>query len=196
MQFHDSALDLLGSRAKLKILTLLFDQNVPMSERELAAVVGVSHTTVNKVMREFHALNLVSPQRVGNANLWRVNQDSFWYRVLAGVVSDLAQLPSPLDHLKTTIAGTLPRQLVRRAVLFGSVAAGEEAENSDIDLFVLVKDTEDKRGLEPHLDRLSDECLRLYGNRLAPYVLTEGELAERGNLPLLREIEGGITIYP
>ncbi|MDI6689308.1 MAG: hypothetical protein QME54_02665 [Actinomycetota bacterium] len=75
------------------------------------------------------------------------------------------------------------------------MASGGEEISSDIDLFILVKSKQDKTKLEPFIDKLSNQCLILYGNRLAPYILTELELKKKENLPLISEVRKGIQIY-
>lgn len=196
MRFNISLDDVLSSRSKLKILKHLFSQEASMSESELASVVGVSHMTANRLMKELGALNLVSVRRVGNANVWIANRNSFAYRTLSKAVRELSKIPQPLEDLKETIKKQMPSNLVDRVVLFGSIAQGQEEEMSDIDLFVLVKSDEARREIQVYLDTLSSDCLSLYGNRLAPYVLTKSELKEKRNLALLKEIEKGIEIEP
>jgi len=71
-----------------------------------------------------------------------------------------------------------------------------ERENSDIDIFILVKNLERKKKVEDFVERLSNKCFDLYGNRLAPYILTEHEIKQRGNLAVIQEINHGIQLYP
>lgn len=196
MRFNVSLDDVISSRSKLKILKHLFGQEAPMSESELASIVGVSHMTANRLMKKLAALNLVSVRRVGNANVWVANRGSFVYRALSNVVKELSKVPRPLEDLKETIRRQMPANLVDRVVLFGSIAQGSEEETSDIDLFVLVKSDEARKEIQLYLERLSSDCLSLYGNSLAPYVLTPLELEQRKNLPLLKEIKRGIEIEP
>jgi predicted nucleotidyltransferase len=92
--------------------------------------------------------------------------------------------------------GKPTRFLIKKIILFGSVAKGLEMENSDIDLFVLVKNLEVKKEVETIIEGLSIKCFDLYGNRLAPYVLTEHEMKQRESLSVLKEISQGIEIFP
>jgi predicted nucleotidyltransferase len=91
---------------------------------------------------------------------------------------------------------SINRFLKEMAEVFGSVAKGLENENSDIDIFVLVKNLEMKKEVEPFMEALSIKCLDLYGNRLASYVLTEHEMKQRSNLNVIKEINQGIAIFP
>lgn len=195
MEFHISLDSVLNSKAKMKILKYLFGQEASMSEGELAAIVKLSHMTINRLMKELRALNLVSMERIGNANVWAANKESYAYQILSEIVKKIAEIPSPLEHLEGTLIKNIPKKLVKEAVLFGSIASGDEESESDIDLFVQVHTKKDKNKLQPYVDKLANQCLSLYGNRLAPYVLTELELKEKGNLSLISSIRKGIRLY-
>lgn len=196
MQFNTSLDKILHSKAKMKILKQLFSEEVSMSERELASIVKVSHMTINRLMKELKALNLVSLEKAGNVNLWRVNRKSYAYHTLSRIIKGLTETLKPIEHLKTIIRHNLPKTMVKEAVLFGSIATGQERPNSDIDLFLLVKDKKTKDKIKPYIDKLFNLCLDLYGNRLSPYVLTEAELVKKQNLLLLSKIKNGIQLYP
>jgi predicted nucleotidyltransferase len=86
--------------------------------------------------------------------------------------------------------------IVKKAVLFGSVAKGIESENSDIDIFILVKNLEKKKEVEMLVERLSNRCFDLYGNRLAPYILTDHEIKQKRNLGVIQDINQGIQLIP
>jgi predicted nucleotidyltransferase len=112
------------------------------------------------------------------------------------LIGNISKMKTPLEDLKKTILGNLPGSLIKKIILFGSVAKGLESEDSDIDIFVLVKNLEMKKKVENFIDALSIKCFELYGNRLAPYVLTEHEMKQRSNLNVIKEIKNGIEIFP
>jgi len=194
VQFQTSIEEIIGSKAKIKILKYLFGNQASMSENELAGIVKVSTMTINRLMKELCEVNFVSMERVGNSNVWSVNKKSYAYSVLSGTMDEISQIPVPMDHLKLTISRNLPRTLARRVVLYGSVARGESRANSDIDLFILVKSEKEVQKIQSYLDKLSNVCLSLYGNRLSPYVLTEIQFRKRKNLAVFKEIDKGIQI--
>ena len=90
----------------------------------------------------------------------------------------------------------MPKTLIKKVVLFGSVAKGKEKTDSDIDVFFLVKDSRDKEKLSSALEKLSNACLETYGNRLSPYILTEREAKKKTRAKFLSEINNGIEIFP
>lgn len=194
MQFELSLDKIIGSKAKIKILKYLFGHQASMSENELAKVIKISSMTVNRLMKELHELNLVSAVRVGNANVWSVNKESCAYISLSKIMGEISGVPTPFEHLKVTLFENIPKELVKKVILYGSVAKGKSKINSDIDLYILVRSQKEAEELTLYIDKLSSLCLSLYGNRLAPYILTEAQLQEKKKLPLLKEIEKGIQI--
>ena len=196
MKFHTSLLDVLTSKAKIKIIKFLLNHVASMSEREIASVLNVSHMSVNRTMRELGELNFVNFVTIGKAHLWRVNRKSYAFRVLSELFKGVTGIKEPLEDLKEILLNNLPKTLIKKVVLFGSIAKASERSNSDIDVFVLVKDKESKKKLESQIDKLSNMCLEAYGNRLAPYILTEQEIEQKKNLKIVSEINKGIQIFP
>lgn len=195
MKFHISLLDVLTSKAKIKIIKFLLNHVASMSEREIASVLNVSHMSVNRTMRELGELNFVNFITIGKAHLWRVNRKSYAFRVLSELFKGVSGIKEPLEDLKEILLNNLPKTLIKKVVLFGSIAKASERSNSDIDVFVLVKNKESKKRLESQIDKLSNICLEAYGNRLAPYILTEQEIEQKKNLKIVSEINKGIQIF-
>ncbi|MBI5195832.1 MAG: nucleotidyltransferase domain-containing protein, partial [Nitrospirae bacterium] len=185
MKFHISLLDILNSKTKVKIIKFLLTHEASMSEREIASILKVSHMSVNRMMRELTEFNLVNCVTVGKVHLWRVNRKSYAFRVLSKLIKGVSGIKEPVEDFKDTLLKNLPTTLIKRVVLFGSVAKGLERVNSDIDVFVLVKDEQSKKKLEPKIENLSNACFEAYGNRLAPYILTEQEMKQKKNLKII-----------
>ena len=195
MKFHISLLDVLNSKVKIKIIKFLLTHEASMSEREIASILKVSHMSINRTMRELAELNFVNFVTIGKAHLWKVNRKSYTFRVLSELINGVSGIKEPLEDFKKILFKNLPKTLIKRMVLFGSVAEGMERANSDIDLFVLVKDKQSKEKLEPQIEKLSNVCFEVYGNRLAPYILTEDEMKQRKNLKVISEINKGLEIF-
>jgi len=196
MKFNTSILDILKSRTKIKIVKFLLSHEASMSEREIASILSVSHMSVNRIMPELAAINFVDCVRIGKTNLWKVNRKSYAFKILSKLIESVSAIESPLEDLKQTILKTLSGKLIKRVILFGSIAKSSEDVDSDIDLFILVGNIKDKEKIESEIEKLSNKCYDLYGNRLAPYILTEAELNKRKDLKVISEIEKGIQIYP
>jgi len=202
MIFRNFAENLLGSKAKVKVLLYMLREELPNSERELSRLLSISNTAVHKVMLDFQDLNLVSPWRVGAANLWRLNTESYAYKLLSGqrALSDqgeplslavLAKNP-PLHYVKNRIAKALEKDDVK-VYIFGSVAKGEEEANSDIDVFIEER-TEGQRSAEYVIRGLKDEFARLFGNQLRSYVVTKKESAEKRHAKIVNAAREGMMV--
>jgi predicted nucleotidyltransferase len=196
MVFHKPILNVLNSRTKQKILLFLLNHEALMSEREIAAVSGVSHMSINRTMRELSQMNFVHILRTGRSHLWRVNRDSYAYQTL----SEFFQLPAgsyaAFEDLKKTILSCLPLPLIEKITLFGSIAQGTEQFNSDIDVCIQVKNGRAKEKIKQAVEKLGTLCLKKYGNVLSPYVLSDSELRQKGSLKLISNINQGITLHP
>ena len=196
MVFHKPILDILNSKTKQKVLLFLLKHEALMSEREIATVSGVSHMTINRIMHELAQMNLVHFLRAGRSHLWRVNRSSYVFQALSGIFQFSAGSQAPLEDLKNAILSNLPLSLIEKIILFGSIGQGTEQFNSDIDLFIHVKDEDNKQQVEPPAEKLAALCLERYGNVLAPYLLSKEELDERIGLPLIDSIKKGTILYP
>jgi len=196
MRFHEVYADLLKSEVKFKIIQFLLKHEASMSEREIASVLKISHMSVNRTMRELTDMNLVHYIAVGKAHLWKVNRQSFAYKAVKQFIDSLNKMPDPLSELRYLVMKHLPKSLVKRAVLFGSVAKAREKPDSDIDLFILVENIQDQKTLEEAVEKLSIKCLDTFGNRLAPYILTKRQYNEKRNLDVIGDIKKGIQLYP
>lgn len=194
MRFHAFYADLVKS--KIKIIEFLLDHEASMSEREIASILKVSHMSVNRAMRELSQMNFVQYTAVGKAHLWQVNRRGFAYKALRQFVDALKALPDPMIQLRQMIKKHLNLNSVKRCVLFGSVAKMKEKADSDIDVFVLVANSRELKKVEQRIDQLSSDCLDVFGNRLAAYIMTEQEYAHKKHLKVISEVEEGIRIIP
>ena len=196
MKFNASLIDILNSKTKLKIVKFLLTHEASMSEREIASVLKVSHMSINRTMQGLSEVNFVNFITIGKAHLWKVNRKSYAFKALSEFVKNFSRIKDPLDDLKELILTSIPKGLVKKAVLFGSVGKGEEKAGSDIDVFFLVKEAKDKEKLESALEKLSNACLEAYGNGLSPYILTEQESRKKAREKLLSQVNKGIEIFP
>lgn len=195
MKFHMSIADIVLSPVKLKVAGFLLTHEAPMSEREIASVLKISHMSVNRAMEELSAINLVAFKTIGKAHVWMVNRKSYAYAAIKQILGAFNEQRSPLSALKGLILTHLSKEKISRVVLFGSVARGEERDDSDIDLLIVVRAEKDKDSLESTLENLSTSCLDMFGNRLAPYVLSEKEWKTKKSLTVIQEAEKGIVLH-
>lgn len=197
MRFHESPQTLLDSKAKLKLLSYLFSQHeVEMSERELARVLGISNFSVNQLMKFFEQNNIVERRRVGATTVWRLKRGSYYSELLEPIPKRISTFPTPLEHLKNLVLSSYPLKQVSMIYLYGSIVEGRENYNSDIDLFVVVKDSADKDEIKRANDKLRVSCLALYGNAAQIVVMSESEYARKRGVALVKQVKKGFKLYP
>jgi len=196
MQFNISLLDFLSSKIQIKIVKFLLSHEAAMSEREIASILKISHMSINRTMQRLVDINFVNFVTIGKAHLWKVNRKSYAFKVLSTLINDMPRTKDPLKDLKKVILKNLPRSLIKKVVLFGSVAKGKEKPNSDIDVFILVETPQNKKEIENSIEKLSSMCLDRYGNRLSPYILTQEEIRQKKHLKIISEITSGIQLFP
>jgi predicted nucleotidyltransferase len=115
------------------VLSVLARVDAEMTGGELRRVIGRgSHQGIRNAADRLAEQGVVSRRPSGNANLYRLNRD----HVAASWIEGLSSLPAQvLDRLRNAIdAWGQPPTL---AVLFGSVARGEAAPGSDLDLLIV-----------------------------------------------------------
>ena len=186
----------MASPTREKIVNFLLNNEADMSEREISRLLGVSHMSVNRTMRELEEMNFAQVVRAGRVHLWRINRESYAFRVFSLLSEVLSNIKPPLEDLKTTILDNVPLALISELILFGSIAKSAGKSSSDIDLFVLVENEDRKSEIEPALAKLGELCLTRFGNLLSPYVLTRRDLDYKSNLRLLTDIKNGIRLFP
>ena len=195
MRFHEVIDDIISSPVRLKVASFLLTHEAPMSEREIASILKISHMSINRVMGELAEVNFVHCKTIGRAHVWAVNPKSFAYHAIKRIVDVIQSSSSPLTELRKLILKYLPPKKVRRLILFGSIAKGEENADSDIDLLIVVKTEKEKGRIEPLLDQLSAACLDMFGNRLSAYLLSDKEWKQKKSFETIREANKGINLY-
>ena len=160
--------------------------------REIARLARISPPRMNRVLESLRAEGIVHRREAGRSHLWRLNRRHYavgsldaLYRFEGGV----------LDSLRSRIRSALQGVPVRRAVVFGSTARGEERPDSDVDLLIEIARERDRRRVEDRIPRLEEELIRAFGNPLAALIYTTADLRRERNRALAARIrEEGLLI--
>lgn len=190
MIFHDFGSRLLGSVAKTKIVLYMLSGIGPSGEREISRSIGLSHVAVGKALKEIEETNLLTKRKIGNVNVWSVNDQSYAY-LIGKDVEKLAKTP-PLLDLRENIEKHFSFKKIKKAVLFGSISEGREKSNSDIDLFLMVEYHDDSVEIKKNIHVISEFYKERYGNALSPFIMTRKEFERAGDIK--KKIERGIII--
>ncbi len=140
--------NLFGSKTRTKLITkLLMEPDRPFYIRELSRETNTPYSMVYKEIQNLEQLGLIKSEKKGKITLLHVNKELPYYRDLRNLI------------IKTTgISYTILNQLedlgnIEYLLVFGSVASGEDTQESDIDLLIIGEIPEDElieavRGIE------------------------------------------------
>jgi predicted nucleotidyltransferase len=185
MHFHGLPERLLGSRARMAVLTaLLRSPDAQWTGRELARATRVSPSQVMAALRTFEEEGMCYERRVGRAGVWSLSKSSL-------LVQKLASLARLDEDAQERLTSSLTRALrgcgALEAYVFGSVAAGREEARSDVDLLVLLSDRKRLEALKRKLDAMRPKFEAEFGSFLSPMLLVNGQVKSRSARRILRE---------
>lgn len=196
MRFRGFLEEVAGSRSKSRLLgTVLAFPGKEWTGRELARQAGVSQPQAGVALEALKNNGLVESRSAGKARLWKLNGKNFLAKLLEGAAR-------PLEEAKKLLArefvGKIGADKVRKIILFGSVARGEERTDSDIDLLIIVGTKRDKQEAQRKALEKALELAGAFGSSpVVPIVYSEREAAQKAGSALMKKIaREALTIYP
>ena len=125
--------DFLFGAFRTRVLSILFLQpDTAWHVRELARRLEALPGSTNRELVKLAEAGILSRQRIGNQIHYRANRDCPIFKELAGMLKKTSGLPSALEEALKPVA-----ECIDYALVFGSVARGEETVYSDVDVLVL-----------------------------------------------------------
>lgn len=187
MRFHGSMTEILGSPTRVDLLRVLARAHgSPLSGRELARQVSASASQVNLHLRTLQSHGLVKASTVGRVHLWSLSFD----HALSKPLQELFEAePLLFKQLQEQLETTLRSLPIERAIMFGSVARGDESPESDIDLFIETRGSEEKERVADALSAASIRFAQRFGNPLSNLILTRAEVERSSNPALFAAIK-------
>lgn len=183
MKFRDIPADVFYSRHLAHIFTLLDKSDGLLSSREISRLSKIPHTTVLRVLRKLHQLNVAWPVRVGKSLIYRINRGSYAFPMFSSICAAIWDHCAPIEKLEEIVTKySRDNRHIKKVFLFGSIAKGEEKYNSDIDLFFV---TDNQKLISTNVGDISKACSVCFGNTVIPYYSRrEGSL-----------VDGGVLLY-
>lgn len=125
--------DLFGSDVRARLIARLCGgDDDPLIARQIARELGLPPTTVHDELVRLEALGLlIAGQKIGTAKPYYVNAES---PLLTGLRAIVQHTVGVVGLLRQALAD---RDDIHVALIFGSVAAGSDRPDSDIDLMVI-----------------------------------------------------------
>lgn len=179
----------LFSKTLSGVLALLFGQpGNSFYTREIVRRVGTGGSQVHKDLERLTGAGLILREPRGNLVFYRANPDAAVYPELVGLVGKSFGIADQLRRCLEPVASR-----IQCAIIFGSVARGEQRADSDVDL-LLIGDV-----------RLSELALALHeaeealGMRISPTLMTaeECKLRRRNDDYFVKNVLAGelITLW-
>lgn len=159
---------LFGTYRQRVLGMLLLHPETSYHVRELARITGTSAGTLHKELSRLAEAGLLLREKQGNQVRYQANRQCPIHDELAGLFRKTTGLADVLTQALQPLASR-----IETAVVFGSVARGEETAGSDIDLLIVgdAGFAEVVKALHPAQEMLSRE--------INPVIVTRAEIRER-----------------
>lgn len=159
--------ELLSSRVKAEIFRLLFGvMPRELHVREIERQSGLADATVRQELKRLSGLGIVEARQDGNRTYYHANTRHPLY-------PDIRNLVLKTDGLVEVLRAALESPEIQFAFVFGSVAAGTETAESDIDLMVIGPISLRR------LSKLLSGMATRVGREINPHVFTVEEFIQR-----------------
>ena len=123
---------LLGTFRTRILSALLLHPDAAWHSRELARRIGVLPGSANRELVKLADAGILLRQNVGNQVHYRANRDCPVFEELAGMLRKTSGMANVLADALLPLA-----DCIEYALIFGSVARGQETVHSDVDILVL-----------------------------------------------------------
>lgn len=175
--------DILGTRSKVSVLRELVRRDEPVTGREAARLAHLSHGSAQDALQELLELGVVRRREGGRAHLYRLNREHYLvqHALEALFRTERRSIQELFDRLQKALSTAAQESGIEivSAMIFGSVARGEDRPDSDLDLLIVhALDGGDDRPLREELPGALEPIESLFGHTIAPVVVSSGELRE------------------
>jgi predicted nucleotidyltransferase len=133
---------LFGSKTRVALLSkLLMNADRSFYIRQLAKEMKIPYSMLYKEEKNLASLQIVNEEKRGKVTLVSVNKKLPYLAELKGLMLKTAGIASLIGDALRKLQG------IRYALIYGSLASGEETESSDVDILV-VGDVEEESVLK------------------------------------------------
>jgi len=163
--------------ARGAVLAALLRTGEQLTGRQVHSLVSDEHSlwSVQEALKTLTQLGLVESRTVGRAGVHTINEANTAIAPLRALADPIASLKAVIgeviDSEVKAVIGEVIDSEVKAVILFGSIARGEAALDSDIDLAVIASKRWDKR-VELH-----DTVRKRLGNACDVIVFTQAEFS-------------------
>lgn len=171
MELSKAGADLLGEN-EAGLLLALSRLTRGVSGREITRLAGVrSLTSAQRALARLVDIGIVTAEESTHATLYRLNRGHILWTPVEQILASPATIAEEIGKIVQDRAGNSVT-----AALFGSVARGDAARGSDIDLALILADDFPAADRESLVDELHDRVEPYTGNPLQVFDVTRSEL--------------------
>lgn len=129
---------LFGSKTRVSLLSKLFmNPDKSFYIRELSRELNIPYGMLYKEVKNLISLSILNEEKKGKLTLISANKSLPYFSEVKNLMIKTTGLA---DLLKAALSAL---KEIRYALIYGSLASGEESESSDIDLLIIGNATED-----------------------------------------------------
>lgn len=130
---------LFGSKTRVTLLAkLLMNPEKSFYIRELSRELNIPYSMLYKEEKNLVSLNIINEENKGKVTLVSINKSLPYFGELKNLLVKTAGLGDLLKNALSELTG------IRYALVYGSLASGEESASSDIDVLIIGSDREEK----------------------------------------------------
>jgi len=193
MRYTQPLDDLLGSQARLRILRYLCTVGGEHTGRGIARAIGMGETPTHRALKALADTLIVLYRVAGRAHYYRLNEHhALVERGLRPLfAAERAQRDAAIADLLAEV--DVP---VDAALVYGSVARGEDTWHSDLDVLLVTSTAEDARRAAERIWQRDGDLIQRYGV-ISVRALSRDELAERvqrGERWLVEALRDGVVV--
>lgn len=181
---------ILNSKSKIAIIRLFVSKtsDFKATGREIAKLAHFSAPATHAALKELYNQGVLKLDTIGKQHIYSLDANN---RIVQKILRPMFNEENSLqDELKEFLVKQINRAKIKKkiisTILYGSLQRRETSENSDVDIAVVIKNTNDKKIIEETF--LNDIAVKFYDYfkaRLDVYIKTKNEFQARlkKNLP-------------
>lgn len=183
MLLHRYLEEVLGNKVSISLFrTMIRYKGMVFTARRLAQEANVSAAMVALLTHKLEKLGIIRIQPIGRAHHLQLNEKSYILNKIIKPIIDAEK--NTVSELVKFLKKHLDTEKIISAVIYGSVATGEEKIDSDIDLFIVSDD------FDSAITAVSEsrDVYEIFSGSTSPLVFTKKEFVSKKNTPLVRSI--------
>ena len=176
MRFDYILDEVFSTWSHISALRILMDATRPLSGREIARLAHMNHRSCLQALTRLEHIGFVNRNRGGRDHLFTVNRD---HRLWAEGI--LPMLEIERRHLGR-LAKRLRKELsyyVESAILFGDCVTKREAQDTTVDLCLIINNRLTEHEIRTHLKLITPLVWKRYGATLQAVVMSEADFIRR-----------------